>query len=531
MCSSESLKHLFSERQIRIDETTIEEIEVDESDDTNTTAPIPNIIHDLRPPEVGRKHDDTDHDNRNKETRTETERVIMTRSRAKQMLDDATIVNEEETETNQQEIMYLEEKNCSYWIFATTTLDPGEPATLEALKGPERFQWMEAAGDEVMNFLKRGAWSKVSRSYVVDTLKRKPVKTTTVFKKKTKQDGSIQFKVRICSKGFMMIPGVDFDESFSPVGTDSGTRIVICITLYYRKVTRGMNEEDEWILEGYDVEAAFLSGELRKKMYLEIPRELIILGFISEEEAKRNLIELMSNMYGNVDAARIYFEKMAKVMTMLGLTQSHTDPCVFYKHGKDKKLHLILVTHVDDTLIAGPRKYVHEFMREFEQHMKIERLGKLKKHLGIWYQWKKDKETNEEYLEANMAKLVSKVAIAFTHAMGFEPKSYSTPGTPGTILKTNEEDPIMIKKYRSIVGKLLYFSTKLGPDVTNAVRELSKHLSNPGQQHWEALERCVGYMYNNPHHMIFRMPRTLQSISYADSNFAKDPEDRRSISG
>jgi hypothetical protein len=46
-----------------------------------------------------------------------------------------------------------------------------------------------------------------------------------VFKKKDEQDGSIRYKSRIVTKGYLQIPGVDYTESFAPVATynDSST--------------------------------------------------------------------------------------------------------------------------------------------------------------------------------------------------------------------------------------------------------------------------------------------------------------------
>jgi hypothetical protein len=40
-----------------------------------------------------------------------------------------------------------------------------------------------------------------------------------------------------------------------------------------------------------------------------------------------------------------------------------------------------------------------------ESKVKIEKLGRLKKHLGIWYEWKKD-ELGNTYLEATMPKMI-----------------------------------------------------------------------------------------------------------------------------
>jgi hypothetical protein len=62
-------------------------------------------------------------------------------------------------------------------------------------------------------------------------------------------------------------------------------------------------------------------------------------------------------------------------------------------------------------------------------------------------------------------------------------------------------------------------------------RELATHLSNPGKEHWKALERCVGYLsVHDNQGMIFRCPRNLQSISLCDSDYANDKKDRKSIS-
>ena len=92
----------------------------------------------------------------------------------------------------------------------------------------------------------------------------------------------------------------------------------------------------------------------------------------------------------------------------------------------------------------------------------------------------------------------------------------------------------MLTEYRSLVGKLLYYTTKIGPEMSNAVRDLSSHMSNPGPEHWKALERCVGYltsMEKDLQGLVFRRPRTLRSISYADSDYAKCEDSRKSISG
>jgi len=41
------------------------------------------------------------------------------------------------------------------------------------------------------------------------------------------------------------------------------------------------------------------------------------------------------------------------------------------------------------------------FYKEFFKHLKIEHLGKLKKHLGGWWQWLEDKDTKGVLPEGN----------------------------------------------------------------------------------------------------------------------------------
>jgi hypothetical protein len=77
---------------------------------------------------------------------------------------------------------------------------------------------------------------------------------------------------------------------------------------------------------------------------------------------------------------------------------------------------------------------------------------------------------------------------------------------------------------------IIYYATKIAPEICNAVRELEGHLSNPGAEHWKALDRCVGYLTDTgTQPLCLRKPRVLHSISDCDSDYAKDENDRRSI--
>jgi len=187
-----------------------------------------------------------------------------------------------------------------------------------------------------------------------------------VFKIKNEQDGSEQYKARIMTKGFLMIPGVDYTESFSPVTTEVGVRCVIGISLYFinEDIEQNVPTEQRWILKLCNVESAFLNADSGGKMYIKIPFEIVVLGYMIHEEQQLYAILLDQNMYGNIDVVLQFFEKYSGILvTNLGFMQSQTDPCIFFKHDEVGKLTLLISTHVDDSLIGRRKWMMEEFFR------------------------------------------------------------------------------------------------------------------------------------------------------------------------
>jgi hypothetical protein len=84
-------------------------------------------------------------------------------------------------------------------------------------------------------------------------------------------------------------------------------------------------------------------------------------------------------------------------------------------------------------------------------------------------------KTSQEntYLEASMPKMIDDISEKLEQARGKKTKECTTPGTPGKTLKKNEGNMVDIDAYRSIVGKIMDYATKIAPEICNAVRELA----------------------------------------------------------
>ena len=113
-------------------------------------------------------------------------------------------------------------------------------------------------------------------------------------------------------------------------------------------------QDDDGTIEVVDVEEVFLEGEMDEPMYVKWQKGMVELGFVTEEERLKYVIELSKSMYGNIDATLRFFTKHVKHITgktMKG-KQSRADPCIICYHDNDGKLILIAVMHVDNTMLV-----------------------------------------------------------------------------------------------------------------------------------------------------------------------------------
>jgi Reverse transcriptase (RNA-dependent DNA polymerase) len=150
---------------------------------------------------------------------------------------------------------------------------------------------------------------------VIEQLKRKLMTTKWIFKVKIIADGTLKYKARCLLRVFMQIPGVDYTESFAPVASDSGIRIVIGIFLYYFQ----MFPRDEWVLESFDVEVAFLNALLKNPVYLKWPKVLKELGFLRKEESDNTCAELLRAMYEKIDSPLQWMKTFTSILKGEGM--------------------------------------------------------------------------------------------------------------------------------------------------------------------------------------------------------------------
>ena len=116
--------------------------------------------------------------------------------------------------------------------------------------------------------------------------------------------------------------------------------------------------------------------------------------------------------------------------------------------------------------------------------------------------------------------------------------------TPGVdaLRKKIEEEELLDKEqhsyYRKTVGQLLWLCP-VRPDVTFAVKELSRGVSAPTSSHLNKLRHLLRYLYSTKEHKVELRPKVLLDAKntclnvtcYADSDWAGCTATRKSTSG
>jgi hypothetical protein len=181
-----------------------------------------------------------------------------------------------------------------------------DPATyLEAMRSADADQWSEACQYKMDVLAKNGTWELVKL-----LTGHKAVKSKWVFK--LKADGC--YCTRLVAKGFMQIPGLDYDEPFSPVARFESLHMLLVLAAL-----------GDWHIHQMDVKSAFLNGELDKEIYMEQPQ-----GFISSG-TESLVCHLKKAIYGLKQASCAWNLQLHGVLTGLGFKQTYANAGIYVK--------------------------------------------------------------------------------------------------------------------------------------------------------------------------------------------------------
>jgi hypothetical protein len=398
--------------------------------------------------------------------------------------------------------------NRKYMNFLLLT-DGGEPECYdEACQVEDSSKWELAMKDEMKSLISNNTWELAELP-----VGKKALHNKWVYRVKEEHNGSKRHKARLVVKGFQQKEGIDYTDIFSPVVKLNTIRSVLSIV-----AAEGLH------LEQLDVKTAFLHGDLDEEIYMQQPE-----GF-SVKEKEKLVCRLTKSLYGLKQAPRQWYKKFDGFMQRHGYNKCNADHCCYFKRFESS--YIILLLYVDDMLVAGPdmdeiKKLKKQLSREFD----MKDLGAAKQILGMRINRDKQKGTlqlsQEEYIDRILKRFNMSNAkpVSTPLASHFRLSKDQSP-------KTEEEKDFMAKvPYASAIGSLMYAMVCTRPDIAHAVGAVSRFMTNPGKQHWEAVKWILRYLRGTTDRCLCFRRGELKLQGFVDADFAAEVDHRRSTTG
>jgi hypothetical protein len=97
-------------------------------------------------------------------------------------------------------------------------------------------------------------------------------------------------------------------------------------------------------------------------------------------------------------------------------------------------------------------------------------------------------------------------------------KPSPTPYDPSVTLRKNKNGTRDQLRYSQIIGSLMYLASATRPDISFVESKLSRYMSNPGDDHWHALERVLRYLKGTMIYGIHYSGHPAVLEGYSDAN-------------
>ncbi|GJY61496.1 zinc finger, CCHC-type containing protein [Tanacetum coccineum] len=98
-------------------------------------------------------------------------------------------------------------------------------------------------------------------------------------------------------------------------------------------------------------------------------------------------------------------------------------------------------------------------------------------------------------------------------------------------LMPNNGQAVSQLEYSRVIGCLMYVMTCTRPDIAFVVGKLSRYTSNPGTQHWQAIQRVLKYLKKTIDYSLIYTGYPLILEGYTDASWISNTEDNSSTSG
>jgi transposase InsO family protein len=379
------------------------------------------------------------------------------------------------------------------------TSDPDTMYLHQAMKEPDKKQFVEAMQKEVRDQMENGNFTVMHKSKLPKGSTVLPAVWQMKRKRHIKTRKVKKHKARLNIDGSRMKKGIHYDETYAPVASWNSIRLLLTLTAVHK-----------WHTKQLDFVLAFPQAPVDREIYMKIPK-----GFdLDKGDSEDYVLKLHKNVYGQKQAGRVWNKYLVnKLVKELKFVQSKTDECVFYRGST------MYVLYTDDSILAGPDETeINQIIKEMKQaKLDITVEGGLEDFLGINIDRQKDGTIN-----LTQPHLIDQIL----KDLRLEDENVTTKDTPASsskILRRHTDSAPFDGSfnYRSVIGKLNYLEKGTRSDISYIVHQCARFSTDPKQEHAQALRWLGRYLKATRNRGTILQPAKGKDMEvYVDADFS-----------
>jgi len=390
----------------------------------------------------------------------------------------------------------MEEQYEAHPIAMKATADPDTMYLHEAMREPDKNEFLKAMTKEIDDQMENGNFTIVERSTIPKDASVLPSVWAMRRKRDIKTQEIKKWKARLNVDGSKMVKGVHYDQTYAPVASWLVIRILMTLTSIHG-----------WHSRQLDYVQAFPQAPTDRDLYIEIPKGM-------EVDADGDyVLQVHKNVYGGKAAGKIWNDYLVEKLKQVGWKQSKFDDCAFFK-GR-----MMYVLYTDDSLIAGPcKKEVDKVIAEMKATgLQLTDEGDIQDFLGVNIDQKEDGSIH--FTQPHLIKSI-------LHDLRLDingGENSTTPAASSRILGRHEDSPKFDESfnYRRVIGKLMYLDKGSRSDISYITHQCARFSDDPRKDHGKALKWLGKYLRGNVDKgTIFRPDKNRGLEIYVDADFA-----------
>ena len=394
--------------------------------------------------------------------------------------------------------------------------DPEPQNTNECRQRNDWPKWREAMQAELHSLIKRD----VFRPVVQTPASIKPVGNKWVFvRKRNENNDIIRYKARLVAQGFSQRPGIDYEETYSPVMDAITFRFLISLAVSEKLDMRLM-----------DVITAYLYGSIDSDIHMKIPEGFKLPEAVSTKPRSMLSIKLQRSLYGLKQSGRMWYNRLSEYLLKEGYVNNPICPCVFIK--KSETGFAIIVVYVDDLNLVGTREELTKTAEYLKKEFEMKDLGKTKFCIGLQIEHFPNGVLVHQ--STYIKKILKRFNMDKAHPLSspMVVRSLDVKNDPFRPCEKGEELLGPEVPYLSAIGALMYLANCTRPDIAFSVNLLARYSSAPTRRHWKGIQHILRYLSGTTDMGLFYSNKSKEKLlGYANAGYLSDPHKARSQTG